>query len=108
MTGTNGEGNAMRRIGRIVAAVLGLAVALPPPGAMAQSAMVDGQVTKIDAPAGKMTIRHGPLKKLGMDEGMTMVFRVQDPAMLTAIKPGDRIKFDAERNNGQLTVVRVQ
>jgi Cu/Ag efflux protein CusF len=48
----------------------------------AQDAMVDGQVTKIDEAQGKITLRHGPLKKLDMDEPMTMVFRVQDPAML--------------------------
>ena len=59
--------------------------------------MVDGQVTKIDESAGKITLKHGPIKKLDMDEGMTMVFRAQDPAMLKSVKVGDKVKFDADR-----------
>ena len=63
--------------------------------ALAQGELVDGQVTKIDASAGKITIRHGPMKKFDMDDGMTMVFRAEDPAMLKAVKAGDKVKFDA-------------
>ena len=59
--------------------------------------MIDGQVTKVDQSAGKITIKHGPIKKLGMDEGMTMVFRAQDPKMLKAVKAGDRVRFDCRR-----------
>jgi Cu/Ag efflux protein CusF len=70
--------------------------------------LVDGQVTKIDESAGKITLRHGPIKKLEMDEGMTMVFKAQDPAMLKSVKVGDKVKFDADRVNGQLTVTRIQ
>ena len=57
------------------------------PQALAQAdELIDGQVTKVDVSAGKITIRHGPLKKFDMDDGMTMVFRAADPAMLTAVK----------------------
>jgi Cu/Ag efflux protein CusF len=96
----------MRPSTLIAAAVLALAAAALPPGALAQ--MADGQVTKIDASAGKITLRHGPLKKLDMDEPMTMVFRVQDPAMLKQVQVGDKVKFDAERVNGQITVTRIE
>ena len=42
---------------------------------LAQSpVMADAKVVKVDQSAGKFTIKHGPIKKLGMDEGMTMVF----------------------------------
>ena len=95
----------MRSIAFVFAILLALAAA---PVANAQSELVDGTVTKIDAPAGKMTIRHGPMKKLGMDDGMTMVFRVADPAMLKSVKAGDKIKFEADRVNGQFTVIRIQ
>jgi Cu/Ag efflux protein CusF len=77
------------------------------PGAWAQS-LTDGVVTKIDASAGKITIRHGPMKKFDMEDGMTMVFRAQDPAMLQAVKSGDKIKFDAENVNGQFVVTKIQ
>ena len=70
--------------------------------------MIDGQVTKIDESAGKITLKHGPIKKLDMDEGMTMVFRAQDPAMLKSVKVGDKVKFDADRVNGQFTVTKIQ
>ena len=52
--------------------------------------MIDGQVTKIDEPDGKITVKHGPIRKFDMDEGMTMVFRAQDPAMLKGLKAGDK------------------
>jgi Cu/Ag efflux protein CusF len=76
--------------------------------AYAQSAMIAGTVTKIDASAGKITLKHGPIKKLDMDEGMTMVFRAADPAMLKAVKAGDKVKFDADKVNGQLTVTKIE
>jgi Cu(I)/Ag(I) efflux system protein CusF len=75
---------------------------------VAQSTLIDGQVTKVDASAGNITIKHGPIKKLDMDQGMTMVFHAQDPEMLKAVKAGDKIKFDADSVNGQLTVTKIE
>ena len=75
--------------------------------ASAQSS--DGEVRKIDQAAGKITLKHGPIKALDMtDESMTMVFRVQDPAMLKQVKVGDKVKFDADRVNGQITITKMQ
>ena len=71
--------------------------------ALAQQGLIDGQVTKVDPSAAKITIKHGPIPKLDMDMGMTMNFAVSDPKMLATVKAGDRIKFDAERVNGQIT-----
>jgi Cu/Ag efflux protein CusF len=34
---------------------------------------------------------HGPAKSLGMDEGMTMIYRVKDPAMFKQVKVGDTV-----------------
>jgi Cu(I)/Ag(I) efflux system protein CusF len=76
--------------------------------AVAQAPMVNGQVTKIDESAGKITLKHGPIQKLDMNEGMTMVFRVQDPAMLKQVKVGDKVRFDADRINGQFTVTKIE
>ena len=75
---------------------------------LAQTALIDGQVTKVDPSSGKITIKHGPAKSLGMDEGMTMVYKAQDPAMLKAVKAGNKIKFDAEQVNGQYTVTKIE
>jgi Cu/Ag efflux protein CusF len=72
-----------------------------------QATAVDGQVTKVDPSAGKVTIKHGPIKQLGMDQGMTMVYTAQDPAMLKSVKAGDKIKFDASEVNGQSVVTKI-
>jgi Cu(I)/Ag(I) efflux system protein CusF len=74
----------------------------------AQSELTDGLVTKVDASASKITIKHGPMKKFDMEDGMTMVYGVKDAALLTAAKPGDKIKFDADRVNGQFVVTKIQ
>ena len=42
------------------------------------------------------------------NEGMTMVFRAGDPAMLKAVKPGDRVRFVPDRVNGQFTVTKIE
>ena len=98
----------MRRITLVAAGILVLSGRVLPRVAAAQSAMVNGLVTKIDESAGKITLKHGPIKKLDMNEGMTMVFRVQDPAMLKQVKVGDKVRFDADRVNGQITVTKIE
>ncbi|AJZ56770.1 copper binding periplasmic CusF family protein [Paraburkholderia fungorum] len=69
--------------------------------------MSHGEIRKVDAAAGKLTIKHGPLENLGMD-AMTMVFRVKDPAMISQVKIGDKIDFVAEEVDGALTVTKLQ
>lgn len=74
----------------------------------AQSApFVAGKVVKVDTSAGKVTIDHQKIPNLDM-EPMTMVFRAADPAVLKAVKAGDRIRFKADTVNGQLTVTAVE
>jgi len=98
----------MRKISLVAAATIAFMTATIAQAALAQSEMVDGQVTKIDEAAGKITIKHGPIKKFDMDEGMTMVFRAGDPALLKTVKAGDKVKFDADKINGQFTVTKIQ
>lgn len=86
---------------------LAASVALGASLAFAQAIPVDGQVMKIDEPAGKITLKHGPIKNLDMD-AMTMVFRVKEAAMLKTVKVGDTVKFEAERVNGAITVTKIQ
>ena len=93
---------ALAAVGTLVLSVMFASVTL------AQAPMVNGQVTKIDEAAGKITLKHGPIKKLEMNEGMTMVFRVQAPAILKQVKVGDKVRFDADRVNGQITVTKIE
>jgi len=83
-----------------------LAVVLVISPAVADGEMVKGEVVKVDKAAGKVTLKHGPIKKLDMDS-MTMVFRVADPAMLDKVKAGDKIEFEADRVNGAITVTKI-
>ena len=69
--------------------------------------MSHGEIKKIDTAAGKLTIKHGPLENLGMG-AMTMVFKDQDPAMLSQVKVGDKVDFVAEEVGGALTVVKLR
>jgi Cu(I)/Ag(I) efflux system protein CusF len=98
----------MRKINVVAATMLVLSGGMLANATLAQGPMVNGRVTKIDESAGKITLKHGPIKKLDMNEGMTMAFRVQDPAMLKQVKVGDRVKFDADRVNGQITITKIE
>ena len=69
--------------------------------------MVAGEVTKVDADQGKLSIKHEAIPNLGMDP-MTMVFKAADPAMLKDLKAGDKIKFTADKVNGQISVTKIE
>ena len=92
----------------MIALGVAIGMVMAPTLSLAQSAMTDGEVVKVDQSAGKITIKHGPIKKLNMDEGMTMVFAASDVAMLKTVKQGDKIKFDADNVNGQMTVTKIE
>lgn len=93
---------------KVAFAAIALSLVLSP-AVFAQEAMVNGEVKKIDESAKKITLKHGPLKNLGMDEdGMTMVFRVADPAMLKQVKVGDKVQFNAERGSDGIAITKIQ
>jgi Cu(I)/Ag(I) efflux system periplasmic protein CusF len=89
-------------------ATAAFAAALAISAAIAQDASIKGEVKKIDESAARITLKHGPAKSLGMDEGMTMVYRVKDPAMLKQVKVGDKVKFEAEEAGGGYTVTKLE
>ncbi len=91
------------------AAAFAVTFAVAPVASPAQQATaVGGEVRRIDEAAGKITIKAGAMPDMGMDEGHTMVYRVQDPALLRSVKVGDKIKFDTDRSGGQFTVTRIE
>ena len=61
---------------------------------------------KVDKENQKLTIKHGPLKNLDMPS-MTMVFQVQDAAMLEKVQAGDKVRFVAEKLDGKFTVTKM-
>lgn len=67
---------------------------------------VDGEVRKIDKDAKKLTIKHGEIKNLDMP-AMTMVFRLDDTAMLDTLKVGDKIRFKAVSDKGAFVIAEL-
>lgn len=80
----------------------------PAPQHIAQAdALTDGEIRKVDKEAKKITIKHGPIANLDMP-GMTMVFQVQDPALLDRVTAGDKVKFAADKIGGTYIVTRIE
>ena len=82
-----------------------LQTASPAAAATTTAAYTDGEIKKIDAEQGKVTLKHGAIDNLGMP-GMTMVFRA-DAAVLARFKPGDAVKFKADRVDGAFKVTEL-
>lgn len=78
-----------------------------PAASTAATPTSDGEVRKVDKEQGKVTLKHGPIASLDMP-GMTMVFKVSDPKLLDAIKPGDKVRFSVDNLNGALTVTAIE
>ena len=74
------------------------------PGASAKLTL--GEVRRIDTEQGKLTIKHEAIENLQMP-GMTMVFKVLDPALLDKVKVGDKVKFMAEKSGGAIVVTDI-
>jgi Cu(I)/Ag(I) efflux system periplasmic protein CusF len=92
----------MKRLHRLLATGV-LAVASL---AQAQTPTTAGEVTKVDKAAGKVTLKHGEIKNLDMP-AMSMVFRAKDPKVIEGLAVGDKIRFTAEKINGQYTLTSV-
>jgi len=89
-------------------AALAAALLLSPALAQAQPVpLADGEIRKVDKDAKKLTIKHGPIPAIDMPP-MTMVFQVKDPALLDKVKPGDKVKFQAEMIGGATVVTQIE
>ncbi len=73
--------------------------------AQAQEASASGEVRRLDAEAGKVTIKHGEISDLQLP-AMTLVYKI-DPALLANIKAGDKVKFTAKRDGGDYVVTKI-
>ena len=74
--------------------------------AWAQTPTAAGEVTKLDKAGGRITLKHGEIKSLDMPP-MTMVFRVRDARLLDGVAVGDRVRFTAEKIDGNYTVTSI-
>lgn len=74
--------------------------------------MISGDVQSVDPRAGVITINHETInheanQRLGVERS-TDKFRVSEPIMLNAIRPGARIRFAGDRVNGELTITKLR
>ncbi len=88
-------------------AVLGVSHTAGAKPAAASASMTEGEIRKVDKDTKKLTIKHGPIQTLDMP-GMTMVFQVRDSRVLDEVKPGDKIKFAAEKQGGAYVVTHIE
>lgn len=67
----------------------------------------EGEVVRLDAATGRITLRHGEITNLGMPS-MTMVFRIPDTSLPGPLQVGDKVRFQAEKIKGAYTVTRIE
>lgn len=97
----------MKTLTKLISAALLAAGAAASMGALAQAAMADGEVRKVDKANKKITLKHGEIKSLDMPP-MTMVFQVDDAAMLDKVASGDKVRFAASNDGGKLKITEIQ
>lgn len=86
----------------VAACLVGISAAV-----LAQDALTNGEVRKIDKENRKITLKHEQIKNLDMP-AMTMVFSVPDPRLLEKVQPGDKVRFTATNEGGKLTVTQIE
>jgi Cu/Ag efflux protein CusF len=86
-----------------------LAVALVAGTALAANHLpkIDAEVRRVDTGANKISLQHGEIPNLDMPP-MTMVFAVSDPALLAAVKPGDKVLVTIDHIDGAYTVLSLE
>lgn len=69
--------------------------------------LTSGEIRKVDAEQGKLTIKHEAIENLEMP-AMTMVFKADKPELLKNVQVGDKVRFRAEKVAGAITVTDIQ
>jgi Cu/Ag efflux protein CusF len=66
-----------------------------------------GRVVAVNQNTGEIVIEHRPIMHLYM-EYMTMIFRVADRSMLEGLTPGDKVRFEVERDGKSYVITRIE
>lgn len=69
--------------------------------------MTEGTVRRVNADQGTVSIAHGPIAHLNMPP-MTMTFNAADDVDLSALKPGDKVRFEPTNDGGRLTIHQIE
>ena len=81
--------------------------AAPPAASALPADLSEGEITRWDPRTLRLTLKHGEIKNLEMPP-MTMVFRVADASVIGDLKPGDKVRFQAEKVNGAYQVKQIE
>ena len=91
----------------LLAALAASALTFAVPAQAEPSSPVQGEVRRVDASGGRVTLKHGPIPELERP-AMTLVYRVTDKALIVELKPGDSVVFTADRIDGQYVIVTLR
>jgi Cu(I)/Ag(I) efflux system periplasmic protein CusF len=92
---------------RVLLFLIGLVTSAAGASSHDAATLFEGEVRRVDKDARKITLRHGPMPSLDMP-AHTMVFQVSDPGMLNLVKPGDKVRFHAEKRGGAFTITEIR
>jgi Cu/Ag efflux protein CusF len=65
-----------------------------------------GRVVAIDRAGSRITLEYRPIPQLFL-EGGTRIFHVGDPTSLKGLGPGDKVRFEVERDGRSYTITRL-
>ena len=74
--------------------------------AAGDKAMTTGEVRRVDATQGKLTIKHSEIAHLNMP-AMTMVYDLVDKNQITSIKKGDKVIFHVEMDGQHMVITDI-
>jgi Cu/Ag efflux protein CusF len=78
-------------------------------GAYAQQASFKGEVTKVDEPAGTITLKQNQTGTVGGGAPQaTADYKVKDGLMFNAIKAGDKVQVTVDRIDGKPTITKLE
>jgi len=69
--------------------------------------LATGRVVTVDRKAGTITLEFQPIPQQFLEGGRRM-FRVDNPDSLKGLRPGDKVRFDVERNGRTYTVMHIE
>ena len=69
--------------------------------------LATGRVVAVDLKAGTIILEYRPIPQQFL-EGGRRIFRVENPALLKGLGPGDKVRFDVERNGRTYTVTHIE
>ena len=74
--------------------------------APADEPLASGRVVAVDRAGSRITLEYRPIPQLFLDGG-TRIFHVGDPTSLKGLGPGDKVRFEVERDGRGYTITRL-